>query len=151
MAINDKKVLGLTKSAGFEIGVRKSFPISHQKAWELVTSPEVINLWLGKTPHLNLVKGERYQTDEGISGQIKVINPGVNIRLTWQPKGWSKASTVQVRTIPNGNKTTISFHQENLPGENEREARQRYWQKVLAGIQILVEREINTEATRLIP
>jgi hypothetical protein len=63
-----------------------------------------------------------------------VVNPEVNIRLTWQPVGWEKPSTIQVRTISAGLKTTISFHQENLPDENAREQMRSRWEKVMAAI-----------------
>ena len=39
---------------------------------------------------------------DGVTGTIRVVNPEVNIRLTWVSKAWLKASTLQVRTIPSG-------------------------------------------------
>jgi hypothetical protein len=66
-----------------------------------------------------------------VTGVVHVFNPQVNIRLTWLPVGWDKPSTIQVRVIPIGEKTTISFHQENLPGAEEREKMRLYWERVI--------------------
>ena len=127
----DQRVVGQTKSVGFEIGVRRTFAVSPQQAWDVITSEEGIKLWLGDVSGLQLEKGQRYRTEEGAEGEIRVANPGSHIRLTWRPQGWDKASTVQVRVIPSGVKTVISFHQENLASGKEREQMRQRWQAVL--------------------
>ncbi|HEX8033820.1 MAG TPA: SRPBCC domain-containing protein [Ktedonobacterales bacterium] len=58
--------------------------------------------------------------------------------MSWQPQGWAKASTVQVRTIPVGEKTVISFHHEGLAGAAEREEMRRHWLSVLDRLQALL-------------
>jgi uncharacterized protein YndB with AHSA1/START domain len=122
-----RRIVGRTKGAGFEIGVRQTFSVSPQQAWSVITSDEGIKLWLGDAPGLRLEKGETYHTHDGTSGEFRVVNPGGHLRLTWQPKDWGTASTLQVRIIPRGAKTVISFHQEQLRGEEEREQMQRRW------------------------
>lgn len=127
----NQRVVGQTKTSGFQIGARRTFPISVQNAWALLTSYEGINIWLGEASSFQLTAGETYTTEDGTKGEVRVVNAGVNIRLTWLPQGWQKASTVQVRTIPHGPYTVISFHQENLPGAKERESMRQHWQNVL--------------------
>jgi uncharacterized protein YndB with AHSA1/START domain len=133
-------MIGQTKDTGFVVGVRKTFPISHEKAWELICSKPVLDIWVGKTGQIKLEKGAKYLTEEGITGEVRVVNPGGNIRLTWQPPGWEIASTIQVRTLPNSAKTTISFHQENLAGPHEREEMRVRWEKVLEELEKLITR-----------
>jgi len=42
---NDR-IIGQTKGTGFQVGVRRSFSISQEDAWNLLTSPDGLNLWL---------------------------------------------------------------------------------------------------------
>ena len=133
--INNERVVGQTKDVGFQIGVRKTFDIPIQQAWGLITSVEGINLWLGESADFHLEPGEAYQINDGATGEVRVVKPGSHFRLTWQPQGWQRPSLIQVRVIPSGRKTMISFHQEHLPGQPEREQRRQHWQKVLETLQ----------------
>jgi uncharacterized protein YndB with AHSA1/START domain len=110
----ERKIVGQTKTVGFQVGVRRTFPISQEKAWDLVTSEAGLNFWLGESNGIILQPGQKYSTKTG-SGEIRIVKPLEQLRLTWQKEEWQKASTVQVRFISKeSNKTTISFHQENL-------------------------------------
>lgn len=131
----DKKPIGLTKMAGFEFGLRKTLPISVGQAWQFLISPAGIHTWLGTSPDFALLKGTVYHTADGASGIVRVVNPEVSLRLTWLPLGWTKPSTIQIRVIPAGDKTTISFHQENLPDAESRELMRRRWEEILAKIE----------------
>jgi uncharacterized protein YndB with AHSA1/START domain len=133
-----QRIVGQTKDAGFQIGARKTFPISPEQAWDLVTSDEGLKAWLGEVEHFRLEKGQKYQTREGAEGEVRVVEPGGHVRLTWRPKGWSRASLIQVRVIPGGSKTVISFHQEHLRGDQERAQMARRWQAALDRFQALL-------------
>ena len=125
-------IVGQTKAVGFEIGVRKTFDVAPEAAWTILTSEKGLRLWLGELSRLPMEKGESYQTADGTTGEIRATNPGGHIRLTWQPRGWRNPSTLQVRVIPSGVKTTISFHQERLSGAEERERMRDHWKRVMA-------------------
>lgn len=129
------KPVGLTKDTGYEFGIRKTIAITNNQAWKFLTSLEGIHLWLGEVSDFHLNKGYSYQTADGITGEVRIVNPEVNIRLTWQPADWSKSSTVQIRIIPAGEKTTISFHQENLPNAESRERMRQHWTGVIKAIE----------------
>ncbi len=131
--MTSEKVVSQTKDVGFQIGVRKTIAVAPQKAWDFLTSAEGFKLWLGELSSWRLEKGARYKTAEGTVGELRVVNPspGGHLRLTWQPRDWDTPSTVQVRIIPNKEKTTISFHQEHLDGPETREAMRQRWQQVL--------------------
>jgi uncharacterized protein YndB with AHSA1/START domain len=132
--VDNQKMIGQTKTVGFQVGVRRTFPISQEKAWELVASEEGLNLWLGESDGITLQPGQQYVTTTG-AGEIRVVKPLHQLRLTWQKEGWPKPSTVQIRMISKErNKTTISFHQENLCDKNTREEMKEYWEKILEAI-----------------
>jgi uncharacterized protein YndB with AHSA1/START domain len=122
----------IKNATGFQIGVRRTFPINVEKAWDLITSAKGIKIWLGETSSFSLQIGQQYVTEDRISGEIRVINQFQNIRLTWKKENWVKSSTLQIRTIPNGkDKTTFSFHQENLLDISIREEMKNRWEDVL--------------------
>ncbi|WP_042477694.1 SRPBCC family protein [Bacillus ndiopicus] len=132
--MDKNRVVGQTKSVGFQVGVRRTFPISQERAWEFITSEEGLNLWLGEDANVILQSGQNYSTKTG-TGEIRIVKPLQQLRLTWQKEGWEKPSTVQVRIIAKvSDKTTISFHQENLSNQNAREEMKVHWETVLEGI-----------------
>lgn len=122
---------GLTKDAGWQIGARRTLPIEHQEAWQLLISAEGLGLWLGKAAEFELAAGSPYQLEDGTRGEMRVVKPGSHLRLTWQPAGWDRASTLQVRTIAKGDRTVIVFHQEHLPSEASRQDRRQFFHDVL--------------------
>lgn len=130
-----KRVLGETADTGFQVGVRRTLPLSVDDAWRLLTSPEGVRAWLGDARGFALEKGATYTTPAGASGEMRVAKPGSHLRVTWRPPGWARASTIQVRVIPSGVKTTLSFHEEHLPGAAEREERRRHFEAVLDELQ----------------
>jgi uncharacterized protein YndB with AHSA1/START domain len=136
----EKRIVGQTKDVGFEIGVRRTFDISPAAAWNLLTSPEGLRVWLGDAPGLQLEEGETYTTREGASGEVRV-NSGRHLRITWQPPGWTKPSLIQVRVIPSGGKTVISFHQEHLAGPDERAEMRERWKAALDTLGNLLDRD----------
>jgi uncharacterized protein YndB with AHSA1/START domain len=123
--------IGQTQDGSFQIGVRKTLAATPQQAWDLITSAEGLKLWLGEAGDFRLEKGRSFETTDGAQGEVRVLNPGGHTRLTWRPRGWRRASTIQIRVIPSGERTSISFHQENLPDAEAREAMRRHWQQVL--------------------
>ncbi|QHT62782.1 SRPBCC domain-containing protein [Paenibacillus lycopersici] len=125
------KQVGQTVSSGFQVGVRRTLPIALEEAWAFITSSKGIAMWLGDVEAIAVEKGRHYQSKEGISGEITTVNPRENIRLTWKKADWDKPSIVQIRTIPSGAKTTISFHQEKLAHAEIRDEMKAHWETVL--------------------
>ncbi|MBW5448948.1 SRPBCC domain-containing protein [Cohnella sp. CFH 77786] len=126
------KPVGLTKDAGFQIGVRRTLPVTQEQAWSYLISPEGLKSWLGDLPRLDLAVKRSYQTADGSTGEIRAAKPLQQLRLTWQPKDWDKPSTVQIRLIPGKEgRTTVSFHQEHLDGPQTRAQMKIRWEEVL--------------------
>ena len=123
--------VGKTKSQGWEIGVRRTFPIGAGQAWLLLTTQPGLGLWLGQGIESGFKKGLNYQTDEGTTGEIRSYTEGSLIRLTWQPRDWDFASTLQIRVLPAKTGTTISIHHERLQNGDQREAMRLHWSVIL--------------------
>jgi len=132
-----KRVVGQTADAGFETGVQKTINIPLINAWELLTSPEGIKTWLGNTPRLNLRAREKFRTPDGTTGEIRSIDEGRKLRLTWVPRGWKQATTLQITLVPQGEKTSFRFYHERLMDERVRERMHSYWQDVLEQLEAL--------------
>ena len=132
------KPIGLTQDVGYQIGARKTFAVSSQRAWATLTSKAGLKLWLGDVDGFQFVPGHTYQTKDGAVGEIRVVQAGDHLRMTWQPKRWKQPSTIQVRVMSNGDKSIISFHQDNLAGPAERKQMYLRWQKVLQALPALL-------------
>ena len=128
------RITGETATGLFQIGVQRTLPIDHEQAWELLTSAEGASKWLGEGANLSFEEGETYRLAEGTEGEVRVIRPNQHLRITWHPKDWARHSTIQVRVTPKNDRTTISFHQEQIPGPDEREERRAHYKAALKGI-----------------
>jgi uncharacterized protein YndB with AHSA1/START domain len=130
-----KRAVGQTAGTGFQIGAQRTLPIPPDEVWELLMSPDGVRTWLGgAVPRWE--KGEKYALKDGSGGEVRVFKPGSHLRMTWQPEGWPRASTIQVRVMPKGEgKSVLSFHQEHLPGAAEREERRRFFDAALNALQ----------------
>jgi uncharacterized protein YndB with AHSA1/START domain len=131
--------VGLTKDTGYQIGARRTLQVGLDEAWRLVTSPEGMGVWLGEAEALDFTPGAAYRLADGAAGEIRVFKPGSHLRLTWQPSGWPRASTIQVRVIPSRGKTVIAFHQEHLPDGQAREARRAHFSAALDALERMVD------------
>lgn len=136
----ERKPVGQTAAAGFQVGVRRTFPITQEDAWDLLLSPKGLACWLGDLSSLDLRVGQSFQTGEGNIGELRVVKPLHQLRMRWQRKLWSKPSTLQIRLLPGQEgRTTISFHQENLEDLHMREQMKLHWETVLTELMAMIE------------
>lgn len=119
---------GLTATAGWQAGVRRTFPVALEDAWALLSSREGLELWLGGP--IDLEPGRRYELPDGTHGEVRALSDR-HVRLTWSPPDWTGESTIQVRVLPAARRTTISFHHERLADAGERERALERWRAVL--------------------
>lgn len=128
MDAKDDRV-GLTKDAGWEVGVRKTVAVPLPAVWEYLVS-DGLALWLGNTK-FDLEKGFRYQTDDGVRGEVRTVTPGRKLRLTWQPDDWPHDTLLQVTVKEAATGTTIGFHHEQLADREERHMMLGHWKNVV--------------------
>jgi hypothetical protein len=60
-------------------------------------------------------------------GTVSSETPGEVRRVRWQPAGWERPSTVQLRVIPAATGTTVAIHHEGLPDADARETLLAEW------------------------
>ncbi|NOU76520.1 SRPBCC domain-containing protein [Paenibacillus sp. LMG 31458] len=139
--MNTNKQVGLTASVGFQIGVRRTLPFFQEEAWELLTSTQGRKLWLGDADSVEIVKDHKFVTQEGTTGEFRVVKPLEQLRLTWQPADFTNTSTLQIRLLPaaSSGKTTISFHQEKLDSAEQRDEMKAHWEEAIRGLLALSE------------
>ena len=130
--------VGKTKTQGWEIGVRRTFPIGTDKAWALLMTQPGLGLWLGQGVEPNFKKGDSYETSEGTTGEIRSYSQGSLIRMTWQPRGQTMPSTLQIRVLPAKTGATISIHHEKLADGEARKAMRDHWSAVMDRLQSIV-------------
>ncbi|WP_137994014.1 SRPBCC domain-containing protein [Streptomyces vilmorinianum] len=123
---------GLTKDAGWEIGVSKTLPLPAAAVWDFIASPEGVALWLGEGIELPTEKGESYAF-----GEVRGYRPGDRVRLTYG------TTTLQVAVSAAGDgKAVLRFHQERMADAEERERQRAHWKSVMARVEAtLLEQE----------
>jgi uncharacterized protein YndB with AHSA1/START domain len=129
-----KKLIGQTKSSGFQIGIRKTYEISIEKVWDFLFSERGINIWLGEIKSEGFELDKPYKTEDDIEGEIKILKPYSHIRLTWKPNEWTNISALQIRVIDLKGKTTISIHQDKLLDSEQRDEMKTHWITILEKI-----------------
>lgn len=120
---------GKTKDTGYQFGKRKTFPVRAEEVWERLFCEAGMRIWLGEGVASPLKEDEFYLTNEGISGKVRLIRLHSHIRMSWKKADWPNESTLQIRVIPNGWRTIISFHQEKLLDQQQREEMEGFWEE----------------------
>lgn len=123
--------VGLTKDAGYQIGVRRTLKIHYSDAWALLTSPEGAKLWLGESPDMKLLKGEKFTLKDGSQVEVRACARESHVRVAVLPPGWDKPTIIQLRVMPQQDRAVIAFHQEHLRSSEERDERREFFMSVL--------------------
>jgi uncharacterized protein YndB with AHSA1/START domain len=125
----ERREVGSTADAGYQIGVRRTVPASEERVWARLLSPAGLQIWLGGFSGVDA--GMQFAFPSGVSGEIRVYKPWSHLRLTWRKPEWDAPSVLQVRVIPARTGTTLSFHQDHLHGPAERAAMKAHWERVI--------------------
>ncbi|UII20159.1 SRPBCC domain-containing protein [Fulvivirga ligni] len=121
--------VGKTQSVGFQVGVRKTINCSLEELWDYVLG-KGMPLWFGDSkeePEIN----KELHSSTGNYGKITTLVPQSHFRMQFKFNSWTNTSAVQVRFIKAKTGTTLSFHQDKLTDERQREEMKSYWSKVL--------------------
>lgn len=129
--MSGKMPVGKTKAQGWEIGVRKTFPVGTGCLWDAIMTQPGLGYWLGHDVDADFKKGDTYKTAEGTTGDIRSFEAGSLIRLTWQPHDWDFASTLQIRVLAAKKGSILSIHHEKLQDGHQREAMRQHWSAVM--------------------
>jgi len=128
------KQIGKTKDVGWQFGLRKTLSLSQESVWDFIFSEQGLKIWLGELEQ-ELEVRKHYKTKSGIDGLIRVFKPYSHIRMNWKKQNWDNLSTLQVRVMGDNKKATISFHQERLLDNKQREEMKAYWNEKITEIE----------------
>lgn len=126
--------VGETADAGFQVGAQRTVAAPAPRVWELLTGQPGLETWLGRLHEPPLEEGRSYRTEDGTRGEIRTLLPERRLRLTWQPPGWERPTTLQITLTPKGDRCTIGFHHERLPDAGARQAMRERWKGALADL-----------------
>lgn len=120
---------GLTKDAGWELGVRTTVGASQHEVWAFLLG-DGLPIWLGPIGEIPTTKGAKFATADGVRGTIRGYTDNYRIRLSWQPSDWPHDTILQltVKQVKTG--TTIAIHQEKLADRDERRMMLGHWKSV---------------------
>ena len=125
--------VGLTKDAGWELGVRQTVSAPIQQVWTYLVGPGLL-VWLGEIDALPTEKGATYLTRDGVAGDIRSYSENAKLRLTWRPDDWPHDSTLQLTVREAATGTTIGIHHEQLADRSERKMMLGHWKNVIAAM-----------------
>lgn len=124
---------GLTKDAGWELGVRRTVPLPVEDVWDYLVGPGR-QRWLGDA-ELGTTKGDAYETPDGTRGEVRSFTERDRLRITWRPADWDHDSTLQLTVRAAASGTTIGIHHERLADAAERKRMLTHWHQVMDGIE----------------
>jgi hypothetical protein len=125
---------GLTKDAGWEMGVRQTVAADLPTVWDFLVGPG-LPLWLGDIDALPTEKGAAFETRDGVRGTLRGYTERVRMRMSWQPDDWPHDTILQVTLKEAATGTTIGFHQEKLADRSERKMMLGHWKNVAAALE----------------
>ena len=126
-----ERPVGLTRDAGFQIGVSRTLPASVRSMWDLLVSPTGLAIWLGRGLTSLPDVGAAFTTADGTRGELRSVRPLDRVRLSWQPPGRERPATVQVALVGAPSGCSVRFHTEQLADAQDRERMREHWRSVL--------------------
>ncbi|MBN1949870.1 MAG: hypothetical protein JW801_01625 [Bacteroidales bacterium] len=126
--------IGQTKSAGYQVGVRRTVHVPLEETWNFLISKDGLELWLGTHELDKWETGIGFVSADGVSGSVRVFKVFSHIRLSCKMSEWQNESVLQLRTIPAKTGTTISFHQEQLSDATQRKMMKEHWEGILVQV-----------------
>jgi len=125
---------GLTKDAGWELGVRTTVAAPVPEVWAYLLT-DGLKIWLGDIDVLPTEKAEAFETRDGVRGVIRSFTERSKVRLSWQPDDWPHDTILQVTVKEAATGTTVGFHHEKLADREERKLMLGHWKNVAAAIE----------------
>ncbi len=123
---------GLTRDAGWQIGVSRTIRATPKDVWEALLSDDGLAAWLAPGATIDLTPGSAWSAPDGSRGEVRSHQPVELVRVTSRPAGWDHDTTVQVRVVPaSDGRTSLHFHQEHLADADERARQRDHWHAVI--------------------
>jgi uncharacterized protein YndB with AHSA1/START domain len=126
----NERPIGLTRDAGWQIGVSRTVHVPIEEAWNFLVSAAGLAIWLGTGVDTPLAKGQCYETTDGTTGEIRSLHKLDRVRLTWKPKDRHHSATTQASVQPTNTGCTIRLHTEKLVDAEDRDRMRAHWQTI---------------------
>lgn len=124
--------VGLTRDAGWQVGVSRTLEAPLAAVWHLLVSPAGVATWLGRGVRVPDERGGDFETADGTAGWWRSVRAHDRLRLSWRPAAWDHDTTLQVAVVAAGpQRATLRIHQERLASAVERERQREHWTGVL--------------------
>lgn len=127
-----KKIEGRNAKGQFSITVTKTVHVHPKVLWKFLVSKEGTNIWLKplSQPEDGMtfnIKTE-FETEDGYFGEIRTINKGKKIRMSWMDLDWQKKSyfTLYIHSRDNKKCMLIFTHEGLVDGRLRAPLRQRW-------------------------
>lgn len=125
-----KKKEGQNAKGEYSVTVTKTINVSHKKLWKFLFSPIGLQCWLKPMSDFYAQKGETFEVNGGVFGEVRTIKPLNNIRLRWEDGDWPKKTVLQVHLVPRPkDKSILVFTHEQLANPRIREKQRAYWKQ----------------------
>lgn len=131
--------LGLTRDAGWELGVRRTVAATVPDVWHRLLA-EWLPQWLEVDSIPQLV-GAPLRHHGSVRGRIVGCHRGRRVRMYWTPAALDHETVFQVTLLEASAGTTIAIHQERLVDAVERQSQLEQWTAVLDDLVAALERE----------
>ena len=131
--MHSENPVGKTSGQGWEIGVRRTLPVSQTAAWNIIMDALGIP-WEDGPRAPTYKKQMTLETEDGTLIEIRSFEVYNLIRMKWQPPDLKNNTTLQIRILPAKTGTTISIHHEWLEDSEQREQMRERWTALLDGL-----------------
>jgi len=128
---------GLSK--GYTICATKAIKAKPQRLFDAFAKQAELAKWFGAGTKLDFREGGSFSNADGNRGQIKKINPGKTIRLTWESAKHAPAETVEVKFQPSGAKCTVMITHDRLQNRETADGMRAAWGAALDTLKSQIE------------
>jgi uncharacterized protein YndB with AHSA1/START domain len=130
--LENERIVGLTKSHGFQISVTKTLTVSHDLTWDFILSEEGIHVWLGQINIEDFELKNPFVTQNGTACELRSFKPGLYIKLNWKPETWSNLSKVEIRIDKRkGGVARFGVLHSHLTSLGQRAEMKKHWDSVI--------------------
>lgn len=127
-----RRIEGQTQDAGFQVGVRRTFPIERGELWERLLS-DLLETWLPGATTFPAAAGDTVPFGGG-SLELRSVAPERRIRTWLLDADGERTSILQLYLDDAATGTTLGFHEEQLASQEQREQRRAHWRAVADAI-----------------
>lgn len=137
--------VGLTRDAGWELGVRRTVAEPVDDVWRRLLA-EWLPAWLTVDSVPQMV-GAPLRRGGRVRGRVVGCHVGRRVRMRWTPETLDHETMFQVTLMDEANGTTLALHQERLLGPAERQALLEHWTGVLDDLPCVVPGPTSADGT----